>query len=53
MDVGCRENKFDMRWRFFKRFQQRVEGRVGQHVDFVDNINLEFAVRWQISRVGS
>ena len=31
---GC-ENKFDMRWRFFQRFEQGVEGFLSEHVHFI------------------
>ena len=34
------EDEFDVLGRFFQRFQQRVEGRPGQHVDFVDDVDL-------------
>ena len=31
--------------RFFQRFQQRVEGRYGQHVNLVDDVDLVAAAR--------
>ena len=38
----------DGMWRrFFERFEKRVEGRSGKHVDFVDDIDFVFALRWR------
>ena len=39
--IGGGQNEFHMRGRLFQRFQHRVEGMVGQHVHFVDHIDLE------------
>src|SRR6185503_11476349 len=39
--VGRGEDEFDVgRW-FFERFQQRVERGGAEHVDFVDDVDLE------------
>ncbi len=38
---GGGEHEFDVRRRFFQRLEQRVERLLGQHVNFVNNINLE------------
>ena len=40
-----------MRRRLLQRFQQRVERRLRQHVDFVNQINLVAAARRRIHRV--
>ena len=50
--IGGAENEFDMRRGLFQRFQQRVERRRGQHVNFVDNVNLESAAAWANGSVG-
>ena len=39
-DLGGREEEFHMRRRFLERLQQRIEGTLRQHVDFVDDIDL-------------
>ena len=39
---GGRENEERMRRRFLQRFQQGVEGALGQHVHFVDDVHLVF-----------
>ena len=39
--VSRGQNKFDMGWRFFKRFEHRVERMPRQHMNFVDHIDLE------------
>ena len=36
-----------MRRRFFKRFEKRIEGCRGKHVNFVDDIDFVFALRWR------
>ena len=41
--LGSREDEDDVRRRLFQRLEQRVEGRVGQHVDFVDQVDLVLA----------
>ena len=33
------EDEFDHRRRFFERFQQRVKRLIGQHMDFVDDVD--------------
>ena len=49
--VGGGKNEFDMRRRLFKRFQHGVEGVVGEHVDFVDHVDLEACIRRCIHRL--
>ncbi len=39
-DFGGRKDEFHMLWRFFQRFQKRVERTFRQHVHFVDDVNL-------------
>ena len=46
--LGCGEHEFDVRGRFLQRFEQRVEGLLGEHVDFVDDINLEAGRGWGV-----
>ena len=43
MDVGRGEDHDDLRWRLFERLQQGVEGLGGEHVDLVDDVDLELA----------
>ncbi len=38
--IGGGQQEFDVRWRLFQRFQQRVEAVAGEHVHFVDEIHL-------------
>ena len=39
--IGRTEDKFDMFGRLFKCLQQRIEGLIGEHMNFVDDIDLE------------
>ena len=39
MNFSCRKNKDGVARGFLKRFKQGVKGRVGQHVDFVDDVD--------------
>ena len=39
VDLGCRKDKHDMGGRLFQCFEQRIEGRIRQHVDFVDDVD--------------
>ena len=39
-DLGRREHELDVGRRLFERLQQRVEGVLRQHVDFVDDVDL-------------
>ena len=39
-DLGGGEDELDVRRRLLERLQQRVEGRLRQHVDFVDDVDL-------------
>ena len=41
LGVGCCQYELQIFGRLFKRLQHRIEGRVGQHVDFVDHEHLE------------
>ena len=43
VDVRSRQDHDDLRWRLFQRLEQRVEGRVREHVHFVDDVDLEAA----------
>ena len=49
--VGGGENEFDMRRRLFQRLQHRIEGVVGQHVDFVDHVDLEARIGRRVHRL--
>ena len=40
MRLGRREDEDDMGWRLFESLQERIEGGRGQHVNFVDNVDL-------------
>ena len=40
VDLGRREDEFDVGRRLFERLQQRVEGVLREHVDFVDDVDL-------------
>ncbi len=39
-DLGGGEQELDVRRRLLERFQERVEGVLGEHVDFVDDVDL-------------
>ena len=39
--IRRREDEDDVRRRLLKRLQQGIEGRFGEHVNFVDQVNLE------------
>ena len=39
VNFRCRKNEHDVGRRLFQRLQQRVEGRIRQHVDFVDDVD--------------
>ena len=41
--IGGREDEFDVRRRLFQRLEHGVERMPGQHVDFVDHVDLEAA----------
>ncbi len=41
--VGGRQQEFDMGRRLFQRLEQGIEGVIGEHVDFVDEVHLEAA----------
>ena len=49
--IGRREDEFHMLGRLFERLQHRVEGVTGQHVDFVDHVDLVAAARRGVSRL--
>jgi hypothetical protein len=38
------------RW-LFERFQQRIEAVIREHVNFVDQINLEARARWRVLNI--
>ena len=38
--LGGNQDEDHMRGRFFQRFQQSVEGRLGQHVDLIEDVDL-------------
>ena len=40
MQLGSCKDKNNVRWRLFERFQKRVKGLVGQHMNFVDYVDL-------------
>jgi len=40
MGFGGSQNKYNMRWRFFKGFKQSVGGTGTEHMDFIYNIDL-------------
>ena len=39
-DFGGREHELGVRRRLFQRFEQRIEGGAGQHVHFVEDVDL-------------
>ncbi len=43
--IGRRQQEFHMGRRLFQRFQQGVEAVTRQHMDFIDQIDLEAATR--------
>jgi hypothetical protein len=49
--IGRRQDELDVLRRLFQRLQHRVEGRVREHVHFVDHVDLEAAARRRIDRV--
>ena len=51
--IGGGKNEFDMGRRLLQRFQQGVECLVRQHVDFVDDVDLEPAVHRMIANGGT
>src|SRR3546814_4326065 len=48
--VGGREQELDVLRRLLERLQQRIERRLGQHVDFVDQVDLVAAARGHVLR---
>ena len=44
VNFGGGQDENNMRRRFFQRFQQGIEGLVGKHVNFINNIHLELAL---------
>ena len=51
LGLGRCKNKFHVRRRFFQRFQERIKRSRGQHVHFVDDINLVARLRWRVAHV--
>ncbi len=49
--VGGGEDELDVAWRLFQRLQHRVEGVVGQHMHFVDHVDLEASDRRRVDRL--
>ena len=49
--IGGRQQEFDVRRRLFEGFQQRIEGVVGQHVHFVDEVHLVAAASGRVLHV--
>ena len=47
--IGRCENELHVRWRFFQRLEQRVERLRGEHVDFVDDVDLELAAGGRVA----
>jgi hypothetical protein len=43
--IGGRQQELDVCRRLFQRFQQRIEAVAREHVDFIDQVNLETATR--------
>ena len=44
--LGGGEDEFHVRWRFFERLEERVEGGVREHVNLVDVENFELSASW-------
>ncbi|MBV6466622.1 MAG: hypothetical protein PGMFKBFP_01942 [Anaerolineales bacterium] len=44
VDLGGGEDEDGVRRRFFEGLEERVEGRRGEHVDFVNDVDFEFAL---------
>ena len=51
--LGGAQNKFHVRRRLFHGLQQRVEGRRGEHVHFVNDVNFVGTARRQNARLGN
>ena len=49
VDFGGRQDKDGVGGRFFQGLQQGVEGRCGEHVDFVDDVDLDIRPGWERS----
>ena len=45
MNFGCSQNEDGMRRRLFECFEERVEGRSGKHVNFIDDVDFVFPLR--------
>jgi hypothetical protein len=50
MRFGGGKNEFDVCGRFLQRFEERIEGRVRQHVDFVDDDDTEATLHRSVLR---
>ena len=46
--IGGRKEELDVAGRLFQRLEQRVEGRAGEHVHFVDDVDLVAIARGQV-----
>ncbi len=49
--VGGGQDELDVGRRLFQGFQQRVEGMAGEHVHFVDQVDLEASAAWRVLHV--
>jgi hypothetical protein len=48
MGFGGSKNEDDVGWRFLQSFQEGIESLVRQHVNFIDDVNLEFILGGKI-----
>ena len=51
MRLGGGHHKDDMGRRFFQGLQEGIEGRLREHMDFIDDVNLVFVLRGKISDI--
>jgi len=49
--LGRRHDEDDVGWRFLQRLQERVEGGVAEHVDFIDDEDLVPVARRTIAHL--
>src|SRR5439155_995464 len=48
--IGCREQELDVAGRLLERLEQRIERRAGEHVHFVDDVDLVAVAGRQVLR---